>query len=303
MTLQQLKYFQTLAYILHYTRASEALHIAQPSLSYAISELERELGVKLFAKEGRHISLTQDGKNFLPYVQKALDLIAEGVEKLDHSAEKEGNVVKLAYVYSISADFIPQLISKLHYSQQGSNITFNFAQELSQGVLEMIEKGEADLGFSMYTSPKVEAVPILSQHLFLVVGNKHPLAQAKRVSTQDFIKEPIIVLDRNSNLRSMVDRIYDQANAVPNIAFEVKECNAALQFVARGLGISILPLVPAIEAIPVKYIPIPELAYKRFVYLIWSKTANLHTAAKFVRKFIRNNYALNGDTHGEEGGI
>ena len=58
MTMHQLKYFQTLAYILHYTRASEALHIAQPSLSYAISELEKELGIVIFNRSGKGVTLT-----------------------------------------------------------------------------------------------------------------------------------------------------------------------------------------------------------------------------------------------------
>ena len=56
MTLLQLQYFETLARVLHYTRAAEELHIAQPSLSYSIGELEKELGVKLFEKAGRSIS-------------------------------------------------------------------------------------------------------------------------------------------------------------------------------------------------------------------------------------------------------
>ena len=66
MTLTQLQYFQTLAHVLHYTKAAEALNIAQPSLSYSIRELERELGVKLFAKEDRRISLTMYGEQLLP---------------------------------------------------------------------------------------------------------------------------------------------------------------------------------------------------------------------------------------------
>ena len=61
MTLLQLQYFETLARVLHYTRAAEELHIAQPSLSYSIGELEKELGVKLFEKESRKIHLTEYG--------------------------------------------------------------------------------------------------------------------------------------------------------------------------------------------------------------------------------------------------
>ena len=83
MTLLQLQYFQVLARVLHYTRSAEELHISQPSLSYSISELEKELGVKLFEKENRKISLTAYGEQFLPYVQRSLALLDEGAAVLE----------------------------------------------------------------------------------------------------------------------------------------------------------------------------------------------------------------------------
>ena len=80
MTLLQLQYFQTLARVLHYTQAAAELHIAQPSLSYSIKELEKELGVKLFDKDSRHIRLSVYGEQFLPYAQQALGLVDQGAE-------------------------------------------------------------------------------------------------------------------------------------------------------------------------------------------------------------------------------
>lgn len=71
MKLHQLRYFQYFAHYLHYRKASEALYISQPTLSFAIKELEKELGVALFKKEGRTISLTGEGKTFLNMLQKA----------------------------------------------------------------------------------------------------------------------------------------------------------------------------------------------------------------------------------------
>lgn len=72
MTLLQLQYFQALARTLHYTRTAERLRISQPSLSAAIGDLERELGVKLFQKESRKVSLTLDGQRFFSYVDQAM---------------------------------------------------------------------------------------------------------------------------------------------------------------------------------------------------------------------------------------
>ena len=75
MTLLQLQYFSTLARVLHYTHAAEELHISQPTLSYSINELEKEMGVRLFEKQNRKIFLTESGERFLPYVKKAMQLL------------------------------------------------------------------------------------------------------------------------------------------------------------------------------------------------------------------------------------
>ena len=80
MTLLQLQYFSTLARVLHYTHAAEELHISQPTLSYSINELEKEMGVRLFEKQNRKIFLTESGERFLPYVKKAMQLLDEGVD-------------------------------------------------------------------------------------------------------------------------------------------------------------------------------------------------------------------------------
>ena len=78
MNLKQLYYFKRLSETEHYTEAASSLCITQPSLSHAISELEKELGVALFARQGRNVKITQNGKRFLPYVEDALASLENG---------------------------------------------------------------------------------------------------------------------------------------------------------------------------------------------------------------------------------
>ena len=79
MNLYHLRYFSTLAHIEHYTKAADILAITQPSLSYAISTLEEELGVKLFEKNGRNVTLTKYGKVFLNDVEEVLNRLDSSV--------------------------------------------------------------------------------------------------------------------------------------------------------------------------------------------------------------------------------
>ena len=86
MNLPHLRYFVELAHTQHYTRAAERLCITQPSLSHAMAQLEMELGVPLFEKDGRNISLTRFGQQFLICAQQTLSTLDEGVEELQRVA-------------------------------------------------------------------------------------------------------------------------------------------------------------------------------------------------------------------------
>ncbi len=82
MTLQEIRYFCVTADVLHYTKAANLLYISQPSLSYALGKLEKELGVRLFEKRGKQVSLTKYGEAFLPYAKRALSELSDGIDRI-----------------------------------------------------------------------------------------------------------------------------------------------------------------------------------------------------------------------------
>ena len=108
MTLQQLHYFRVLARVQHYTKAADILHIAQPSLSYSISQLESELSIKLFEKQGKQVRLSYPGEKFLEYVEKSLEILEDGTHDAKTLSDTEKGEVTLGYIYSISSKFIPE---------------------------------------------------------------------------------------------------------------------------------------------------------------------------------------------------
>lgn len=108
MKLHQLQYFQCLAHYLHYRKASEALYISQPTLSFAIKELEKELGVDLLKKEGRTITLTQEGTTFLNYVTKSFQILEEGVQAISPKQAIQISSIPTA-INSFLVPFIIQL--------------------------------------------------------------------------------------------------------------------------------------------------------------------------------------------------
>ena len=111
MNLFYLRYFVTLAHVQHYTKAAEQLCITQPSLSHAISQMEKELGVPLFEKVGRNTTLTRFGEEFLSCAEHTLSTLDEGVASLKRSARGEG-LIRLGLLRPLGVEFVPRLAAR-----------------------------------------------------------------------------------------------------------------------------------------------------------------------------------------------
>ena len=293
MTLLQLQYFSTLARVLHYTHAAEELHIYQPTLSYSINELEKEIGVRLFEKQNRKIFLTESGERFLPYVKKAMQLLDEGVDVTRQTAGQATMNVRIGYFHSISASLIPSLVEKVYHSDVGRRVRFHFTEDTSFDIFNKLKNGDLDLAFCAHRDDWADSITIMKQPLYLAVPADHALASKEFVSFMDFAREPMVMLDKPSSLRMLTDRIFSRHGIIPNVVFEVRECNAALQYVALKFGVAVLPEVPAMKTERLRAIPIddPSREFIRTVYLSWDRARPLSRAAQDVRNLIVSQYA------------
>ena len=289
VTLLQLLYFQELANRLHYTKAAEALHISQPSLSYAIAELEKELDVKLLQKDKKTVALTVYGQQFLPYADRILSLVDESKSVMNRMSQQSEQVVRLGYFHSISASLIPFLVDGFYKEEENRKIRFQFVETTSYDALNKLKEGEIDLAFCMHKADWAQSVEIMRQPLYLAVPCDHALASHSSVSFQDFFNEPQIVLEQSCALRAQVDQLFSEKGYIPHIVFEVRECNAALQYVALRFGVAILPLVPAMETEKIVVLPFSDHdeQFTRSVYLTYNKKRVLSPAAAKVLDYMQ----------------
>ena len=110
MNLSQLYYFKKLAELQHYTRAAKELYIAQPTLSDAISSLEKELGVALFCRDGRSVKLTSNGSEFYRYVSDSLRSLDDGIDAMNRRKTQLGGTVSLGATFTVQDDYLPTLL-------------------------------------------------------------------------------------------------------------------------------------------------------------------------------------------------
>ncbi|MBO5544538.1 MAG: LysR family transcriptional regulator [Oscillospiraceae bacterium] len=294
MTLLQLQYFRALARNLHYTKTADELHITQPSLSYAISGLEEELGVKLFEKKNRKTLLTSYGEQYLPYVEQALNSLDEGRAVLDRMSNNVNQTVRLGYFQSISASLIPSVVESFYENPDHKAIRFSFSEASTAILMQNLRNGVLDMAFTLQTEDWAESICILRQPLYLAVPRGHRLSGRTSVTFDDFAAEPLIMLEKSSTLRNQMEESYRRISKVPNLVFEVRECNVALQYVSLKFGLAVVPQISYSDSDKVDFIPISEndREYARQVYLARSRYRVLTPSAFEVWNHIEKTLSI-----------
>ena len=240
MTLQQLQYFLALAEIKHYTKTAASLHISQPSLSYAISELEKELHVRLFERTSRKIELSDAGRRFYEKIDAAMNLIQSAVDELKMPETSELPVLRVGYIHSIGNTLIPQFMDLMH-EPGAAPVKISFTQALDPALIEQLENGKLDLIFSVTKATNGNSTFITRQPLCLYVSDYHPLSERDEVSLKDIGDENLILVDKQSQLRRQVETSFRNIHRIPRISLEANNCTDVLNYVSKGYGIAILP--------------------------------------------------------------
>ena len=238
MNLYHLRYFETLAGIQHYTKAAEELSIAQPSLSHAIAQLEEELGVPLFAKNGRNVVLTPAGEEFLQSVRQALSTLDAGIEAIQR---RNGSTAKirLGFATPMGVDFVPRMTAgflQLHPEAQ-----FSFQEENGAKLLDGLRNGEYDAVFCETPENRMEfeVDPVCMEHWVLVTEQSHPLSRRSAIAPEEFAKEKLILAPKGTIARKAVDRFLESVGIRPQITYEAASKSAIAGLVAQGLGVTL----------------------------------------------------------------
>jgi DNA-binding transcriptional LysR family regulator len=270
MELQQLEYFRAVARRQHFTQAAEELGITQPTLSRAISRLERDLGVALFDQEGRSVRLNRYGRAFLPHVDRALSALAEGERELIDLSDRERGVIAFGFAHALGTRVVPDLIAG--FRQQHPLARFQLLQNAAHIILAELEAGDVDLALVSPLPPateRIESVELASEELFLVVPHDHRFAKRTSVKLSELRDDTFVCLRQGYGLRTLTDGFCAQAGFTPKIAFEGEEIATLRGLVAVGLGVAIIPSAGlAAEQAPPE-LRISEPICRRNIGLLW----------------------------------
>ncbi|MFC7844229.1 LysR family transcriptional regulator [Streptomyces sp. NPDC057382] len=237
----RLAYFAGVARTEHVTRAAREMDVPQSTLSRSMARLEQDLGVDLFARHGRTVSLTPAGRTFLASVERALAEIERAAEEVRADADPTGGKVAFGFLHTMGAETVPGLLHA--FRADHPRVRFSLVQNYGEAMLERLRAGELDL---CLTSPVPDAPDLVArrldeQKLRLVVPADHALAGRRRIRLAEAAEEMFVTLEPGYGLRRITDDLCKEAGFTPRIAFEGEEAETLRGLVAAGLGVALLP--------------------------------------------------------------
>lgn len=199
MNLSHLTYFKKLAEVKHYTKAAAELYIAQPTLSVAISSLEKELGTPLFERKNNQILLTPCGKQFYHYVCIALQNIEKGITAVHEYAGMINGQINLGTLYAMQGKYWSEAIRAFH-KEYGAPIQINITQGFTPTLTRDLKADKLDVVFAGQTEPDPDliSVPCWAQELAVAVNKAHPLASKKEISLDELEGYHILTYKKSS---------------------------------------------------------------------------------------------------------
>jgi len=288
LELLQLQYFRKVAELEHMTKAAEELRIVQPALSKTIARLEQDLGVLLFDRKGRQISLNAFGRAYLRQVEIALKALEDGRKEVEDLAGMErGRLFLATTTHKCFSDCIGEFLT-LH-----PNVKLQISQASEQEKVELLQKGELDLciTFPPIEQPGIEGISFLTEEILLAVPQSHRFADRESINLIEAAEESFISIKSGNPFREMTDDFCKQAGFIPKIICEVDEFSAIGHFLRTGIGIAFLPetLVEKFNS-PFHLLRIEQPVCKRTYQIAWQEGRYLSQAARHFREFLVHSF-------------
>ncbi|MEV0124853.1 LysR substrate-binding domain-containing protein [Streptomyces sp. NPDC050703] len=246
MQFQQLQYFVAVSETLHFTRAAERVHVAQPSLSQQIRALEKELGAELFSRARGNIALTDAGEALLPLARRILaDADTARIEVQELAQLRRGRI-RLGATPSVCTGLLPEVLRAFHDRHPGIQLLVE--ESGSHDLVRELARGALDLALVVLPlpspSPALTTVELLREDL-VVVASPRRRGLGRRVRIADLQGERLVMFRHGYDLRELTVAACRAAGFEPEFAVEGGEMDAVLGFVRAGLGLAVVPRMVA----------------------------------------------------------
>jgi LysR family transcriptional regulator, low CO2-responsive transcriptional regulator len=292
MTIRQLEVFLAIAHAQSFSRAAERIHLSQPTLSEHMKELEEELGVPLFVRHSRSVSLTESGRVFEDYATRVVATLAAGRQAIaELDGLKRGSLVVGAST-TPGTYVLPARIAKFRDEYPGITVALRIAN--SRAVEERVRDGEVDLavigGHVLGPSERCVAAGILDE-LQLIVPPNHPVKDAS-LSPARLARERLLIREEGSATRQATERALREAGVTFRPAMELDHTETIKRAVMAGLGVAFVSRYAVEDEVRsgrLRALPVQRMKIRRHFHVIHDERRPLSASARAFISFLEAN--------------
>ena len=290
ISLRQLRIFEAVARLSSYTRAAEELHLTQPAVSMQVRQLEDEVGLRLFEKLGKQISLTEAGREIFHYsrsINRSLQEMEEVVESLKGVRRGSLNVAVASTVNYLA----PRLLAAFHKRYPGIGLRLDVTNR--ERLVHQLQANTVDLVL-MGQPPEAVDVDVVSEAfmdnpLVVIAPPGHPLEGEKQVPFEQLADEVFVMREPGSGTRQAMERFFSEHGAPIRNGMQMTHNEAIKQAVRAGLGLSVVSehtVELELETGRLVILDVEGFPLERQWHLVYRRGRRLSPAAQAFRQFV-----------------
>jgi len=288
VSIRQLRVFAAVARNLSFARAAEELHLSPPAVSMQVRELEGALGMPLFDRGGKRISLTTGGEYFLLHARRVLGSLKDAEDTIARLKGVRAGKITIGMV-STAKFFLPRLLSGFLRDHPG--VDFALAESNRDGLIDLLHRNEVDLAV-MGTPPKdldTHSEPFAAHPLGIVAAPEHPYATLSEVPPALLARERFLVREPGSGTRASMERYFESQRIQPAQAIQMRSNETIKQAAVANLGLAFISLhTTALEVASglLRILEVPGLPLVRRWQLVRLNAKLLSPAAEALRYYV-----------------
>ncbi|QVW26400.1 transcriptional regulator CynR [Pseudomonas hormoni] len=279
MLLRHLRYLLAVADHGVFTRAAEALHVSQPTLSQQIRQLEETLGVSLFDRTSRTVKPTDAGEAYIECARRVLVELEAGKRALHDVKDLSRGALRLAMTPTFMAYLVGPLVRDhvARYPNIHLQIFELSMSDIEAGLLD--DSLDIAIAFDEVRNADIETIPAFTETLGVMVGRNHPLYESRVALTAEAVAQlEFALLAQDFVTRTRIDEYFARERITPKVVIEVSSVSTLLEVIRHAAIATILPEAIATQERVLHRIPLQGEAPKRGAALLRRKN-NYHSAA------------------------
>lgn len=242
VTFRQLRVFTEVAKHLSFSRAAESLHLTPPAVTMQVKELEGQIGLPLFERQGRQVQLTMVGEYFLVYAKRLLSTLKDAENTISRFKQVETGVLTIGII-STAGYFLPQLLARFKAEHEGVDVRLDVTRDLTK-LIDKLHSNEIDMAV-MGRPPKEYALrsePFATHPMVFICPPGHPLLGVGHPPVDALVHYPIVARELGSEVRQVLDNYLREQRLAPRIAMDIPSNETVKAAVMAGLGIGFVSL-------------------------------------------------------------